>query len=159
METGMNESRHEHSGIAGPGYGDGNRATSLADLETLLGEIKDRASVAVLYELVRELGSYVLDNARGISMLARTVEDESTGEHGHPDTSPAAPPEPTHGSDIRMTAREREILGELLAGKTNREISRSLGIAEKTVKNHLWKIYRKWGVKSRIQLYNKHVSR
>ena len=158
MDTVIDHGMHDHSG-SGPGFAGKDGRSSLADLETLLGEIRDRASVAVLYELVRELGSFVLDNARGISMLASTVDPESTTPHGHPGTSPAAPPDPGRDGSVRMTSREREILRELLAGKTNREISRSLGIAEKTVKNHLWKIYRKWGAKSRIQLYSKCVSR
>jgi len=158
METVIERDRPDFSG-SGPGFGEKDGRSSLADLETLLGEIRDRASVAVLYELVRELGSFVLDNARGISMLASTVDPESTKPHGHPETNPAAPPDPGRGGSVQMTSREREILRELLAGKTNHEISRSLGIAEKTVKNHLWKIYRKWGVKSRIQLYSKYVSR
>jgi DNA-binding NarL/FixJ family response regulator len=62
-------------------------------------------------------------------------------------------------SGVRVTDREKEILRELLLGKTNREISISLGINEKTVKNHLWKIYRKWNVTSRTQMFHKIVSR
>ena len=158
MDTETSGSSLEHSGN-GPRFGDKDNVSSLDELETLLGEIRDRASVAVLYELVRELGSFVLDNARGISILTSTADPGSTEARGHPETSPAAPPDPEGREEIRMTIREKDILRELLDGKSNREISRSLGIAEKTVKNHLWKMYRKWGVKSRIQLCTKCVSR
>ena len=54
-----------------------------------------------------------------------------------------------------MTGREKEVLVQLLGGKTNREISKELHIDEKTVKNHLWKIYRKMGVNNRTQLLHK----
>jgi DNA-binding NarL/FixJ family response regulator len=52
-----------------------------------------------------------------------------------------------------VSTKERAVLAQLLEGKSNREISSELGISEKTVKNHLWKIYRKLGVKSRTQLF------
>lgn len=53
-----------------------------------------------------------------------------------------------------VSKKERAVLVQLLEGKSNREISHELGISEKTVKNHLWKIYRKLGVKSRTQLFH-----
>lgn len=57
-----------------------------------------------------------------------------------------------------ISRREREVLVQLLGGKTNREISRELGISEKTVKNHLWKIYRKLNVENRTQLFNRLIT-
>jgi DNA-binding CsgD family transcriptional regulator len=51
-----------------------------------------------------------------------------------------------------ITRREKEVMSQLVEGKTNREISEELGINEKSVKNHLWKIYKKTGVNSRTQL-------
>jgi DNA-binding CsgD family transcriptional regulator len=57
-----------------------------------------------------------------------------------------------------ISRREREVLIQLLGGKTNREISRELGISEKTVKNHLWRIYRKLGVENRTQLFNRLIT-
>ena len=54
-----------------------------------------------------------------------------------------------------ISKKEKEVLMELASGKTNREISATLGKSEKTVKNHLWKIYRKLGVNNRTQLFNK----
>jgi DNA-binding CsgD family transcriptional regulator len=57
-----------------------------------------------------------------------------------------------------VSKREKEILSHLLGGKSNREISRELAISEKTVKNHLWKLYRKLGVKNRTQLFHRLIS-
>lgn len=48
-----------------------------------------------------------------------------------------------------LTAREREIMSLVSAGASNGEIARKLFLAEKTVKNHLNRIYAKLGVTSR----------
>jgi DNA-binding NarL/FixJ family response regulator len=48
-----------------------------------------------------------------------------------------------------FTEREREILDLLAGGSSNAEIARRLFLAEKTVKNHLNRIYAKLGVGSR----------
>lgn len=50
-----------------------------------------------------------------------------------------------------LTRREREVLTEMVAGKTNPEIAVALGISEKTVEKHSVSIYSKLGVKSRTQ--------
>ncbi|MCX5752404.1 MAG: helix-turn-helix transcriptional regulator [Candidatus Krumholzibacteria bacterium] len=57
-----------------------------------------------------------------------------------------------------VSKREKEILSHLLRGKSNREISQELSISEKTVKNHLWKLYRKLGVRNRTQLFHHLIS-
>ncbi|MFD3506587.1 response regulator [Nocardia sp. NPDC058666] len=48
-----------------------------------------------------------------------------------------------------LTARERDILGQLAQGLGNREIARALHISEATVKTHLGRIYDKLGVDTR----------
>ena len=50
-----------------------------------------------------------------------------------------------------LTPRERQILGHLGRGLRNAEIADSLHISEKTVRNHLFHLYRKLGVHSRTQ--------
>lgn len=52
-----------------------------------------------------------------------------------------------------LTARENEILKLLTLGLGNAEIARRLGVSTNTVKNHLYSIYRKLGVKSRGQAF------
>jgi DNA-binding CsgD family transcriptional regulator len=54
----------------------------------------------------------------------------------------------------QISSREREIIGFILEGKSNREIGRILFISERTVKNHIYNIYRKMNIKSRYQLIN-----
>jgi DNA-binding NarL/FixJ family response regulator len=59
---------------------------------------------------------------------------------------PAGPDRLAH-----LTAREREVLGELARGKSNREIAKSLLLAEKTVKTHVSSILMKLDVADRTQ--------
>ncbi|MBQ6644168.1 MAG: response regulator transcription factor [Saccharopolyspora sp.] len=49
----------------------------------------------------------------------------------------------------RLTPREHEVLGHLVRGSSNRQIARSLGISERTVKNHLRAIFTKLEVADR----------
>lgn len=49
-----------------------------------------------------------------------------------------------------LTVRELEVLVELAAGRTNREIARRLFISEKTVGVHVTRIFSKLGVHSRV---------
>jgi len=51
----------------------------------------------------------------------------------------------------QLSAREREILSGIVAGKTNQEIGATLFISEKTVRNHITHIFEKLNVKTRAQ--------
>lgn len=51
-----------------------------------------------------------------------------------------------------LTVREREILGLVAKGMSNKEISSSLDISEHTVKNHLKNILQKLHLENRVQL-------
>jgi len=59
--------------------------------------------------------------------------------------------EVTHRPTASLTQRETDILALLAEGKSNRDISRSLFLSEKTVKAHLAAIFRKLGVTNRTQ--------
>jgi DNA-binding CsgD family transcriptional regulator len=48
-----------------------------------------------------------------------------------------------------LSARETEIMSLIAGGRTNGEIAAQLFLAEKTVKNHVNRIYAKLGVGSR----------
>jgi DNA-binding CsgD family transcriptional regulator/streptogramin lyase len=59
----------------------------------------------------------------------------------------------------KLSNREREILALVLKGKSNKDIEDKLFIADNTVKAHIYNIYRKVGVKNRLELINKfHLS-
>ncbi|MBQ0924897.1 response regulator transcription factor [Saccharopolyspora terrae] len=58
-----------------------------------------------------------------------------------------------------LTKREREVLDHLARGCSNRQIGRSLGISERTVKNHLRNIFTKLGVGDRTSAVVKALGR
>jgi DNA-binding CsgD family transcriptional regulator len=51
--------------------------------------------------------------------------------------------------DHGLSVREAEVMGLIASGQTNGEIAARLFLAEKTVKNHVRRIYAKLGVASR----------
>ena len=53
---------------------------------------------------------------------------------------------------VVFTDREKEVLELLVAGRSNKEIGKALGIEERTVKAHVAKLMRKVGVQNRIAL-------
>lgn len=55
------------------------------------------------------------------------------------------------GAAQALTARERKLLALLREGRSNAQIAFALGIAEKTVRNHFSNLYRKLGVRSRVE--------
>ncbi len=71
------------------------------------------------------------------------------------ETGPLSPDDDYSNECKTISSREKEVIAQACGGKTNREISEILCISEKTVKNHLWKIYQKLGVKNRTQMLHK----
>jgi DNA-binding NarL/FixJ family response regulator len=52
----------------------------------------------------------------------------------------------------RLTAREREIVAQVAAGASNREVAQRLSLAEDTVKHHISNVFDKLGVSNRAEL-------
>jgi DNA-binding NarL/FixJ family response regulator len=55
------------------------------------------------------------------------------------------------GSSVQLTPREAEVLALVRAGLANKQISRRLGISERTVKAHLTSVFQRIGVVDRTQ--------
>lgn len=73
--------------------------------------------------------------------------------------SPADPPPADHPVDWvhGLSPRQHAVLKCLLQGKVNKVIAREIGIAEGTVKAHLWAVYQLLGVSNRTQaMYRAH---
>ena len=102
--------------------------------------MKDSAA-QTLYKCIRAImnGEYWVAHDRVNDLLhsLREVERASSQE---------APPA------SRLTQRELQVISAIIDGATNRDIGKSLGLSEQTVKNHLSNIYDKLGVSSRLEL-------
>jgi DNA-binding NarL/FixJ family response regulator len=53
---------------------------------------------------------------------------------------------------VPLTKREQEIVALVVSGKTNRDIALQLALSEHTIKNHLFRLFRKLAVSSRSEL-------
>ena len=53
--------------------------------------------------------------------------------------------------DIKLSKRQKQLILMLDRGLSNRDIAAELNISEHTVKVHLWRLFRRLGVKSRTQ--------
>lgn len=83
-------------------------------------------------------------------MTAKLVSAFQALPTGAPPAEPPAAPPPADPIDT-LSPREREILECIAQGASNKEIARSLAIAEPTVKIHVQHILRKLGLSSRVQ--------
>jgi DNA-binding NarL/FixJ family response regulator len=57
---------------------------------------------------------------------------------------------PTPASSL--TVRERQIIGAIVEGATNKDVGEHFGLSEQTVKDHLSRIFDKLGVSNRLEL-------
>ncbi len=86
-----------------------------------------------------ELFAGVLGAAAGLAVLppAQVGLTEPDEEEDFPE------------GDVALTPRERDVLGLLAEGLSNKRAARELGVSESTVKFHVQAIYSKLGVQSR----------
>ncbi|MBN3003542.1 MULTISPECIES: response regulator [Chromobacterium] len=87
--------------------------------------------------------------AAGESVMSDSMTAKLMAQFRHGAAAPQA--EPAEQELDRLTPREREILGFLAQGKSNKEIARSLDLAESTVKIHVQNILKKLSLSSRVQ--------
>jgi DNA-binding NarL/FixJ family response regulator len=96
-----------------------------------------------------ELVAAILAASRGESWLSPRMASQLIAEFTR------LPPAQIRGGlskdEMRLTPREQAVLRHLALGKTNREISQSLQIAETTVKTHLKNILEKLHVRNRLE--------
>lgn len=90
-------------------------------------------------ELLDELASLVADRER---QLLATLERGQAVDGALPAAAGAS----------GLTARQRQVVVLLVRGASNKEIAAHLGVAEKTVKAHLTRIFRTFDVANRLQL-------
>jgi DNA-binding NarL/FixJ family response regulator len=59
--------------------------------------------------------------------------------------------EPVTAASSKLSKRQTQLIAMLDKGMSNRDIASELDISEHTVKVHLWRLFRRLGVKSRTQ--------
>jgi len=96
--------------------------------------------------VLKELSPHhVIDCVRRVHGGAEWVE--FLGRAAEPAPSQDAPPE-----SLGLTPRELELASLVVSGLRNRDIAARLGISEGTTKLHLYNVYKKLGVASRVEL-------
>ncbi len=66
-------------------------------------------------------------------------------------TTPTPPITDARGANL-LTRREQSLVQLIAEGRTNKDISRELGLSEHTVRNYLFKIFNKLGTSNRLEL-------
>lgn len=101
---------------------------------------------------------FVLDwgrelTAAVIAIVALVIGLRLAERRASASSSNAAAPEtpPTIAEAGPLSARQRQILALLAAGRTNKEIARELVVSENTIKTHLANLYAKLGVGRRTE--------
>jgi two-component system nitrate/nitrite response regulator NarL len=97
----------------------------------------------------RAVGGESVVSAEMTHKLVRVFKASSS-----PPAAPAAPTAiaGTAAEESLLSPREQELLREIVRGASNKEIARTLGIAETTVKIHVQHILRKLNLSSRVQV-------
>jgi DNA-binding NarL/FixJ family response regulator len=105
------------------------------------GVVLKDAAVEHLTECIRAVmkGQYWLEG-RPVQNLVQVLRDLTA--------QTTAPPRRTFG----LTSREMEVVTLITEGCTNKDIAKTFGISEETVKRHLTNIFNKLGVGNRLEL-------
>ncbi len=126
------------------------------DGQTLAGALQRGASGYLLKTVDSDVLALAIQRAmQGQS----TISPEMTGQlvtayqalQGQSDTPAASLPSSAADPAQTLSPRERQILAEIALGASNKEIARTLDIAEATVKIHVQHILRKLNLSSRVQ--------
>ena len=99
------------------------------------------------------LASAIVRAMRGESTISPEMTGKLVSAFQALQSAPLAPDTPAAAQDPvqALSPRERQILAEIARGASNKEIARTLDIAEATVKIHVQHILRKLNLTSRVQ--------
>jgi two-component system, NarL family, nitrate/nitrite response regulator NarL len=118
--------------------------------------ISGAVSPAEAREIMREGAAGFLPKTMGVTELADALKKLLAGERYLPDflmagknSEAVAARAPQVETIANLTAREQEVLEEVMQGWSNKQIADHLSVAEITVKTHLTALFRKLGAKNR----------
>jgi DNA-binding NarL/FixJ family response regulator len=140
--------------VSGPAPSDDRLAELVASLgltSPLVAVLRLRGRVAGLIWLCRDAGA-ALDQResalalRGVHPLVELTQLVRLADRRRPESTPVAI------ADVGLTPRETEVARLALEGKGNAAIASRLSISEATVKQHMFRILAKCGVRSRTEL-------
>ena len=97
--------------------------------------------------MVDDIVSGIAAAARGEALLSPAIAGSLLARIGASQAGAA----PASDADVRLTARERDVLELMAAGRDNPQIAEELFISVQTVKNHVSNILAKLEVENRIQ--------
>ncbi|KIL40816.1 LuxR family transcriptional regulator [Gordoniibacillus kamchatkensis] len=119
--------------------------TTFSDKDYVLAAIKAGAAGYLLKDADPERIAEAIRQAhRGLPQLDPAVAGQLMSHL-------AAPAKPDSSAPERLTEREKEVLGLIAQGCSNKEIAAALGITEKTVKTHVSSVLAKLGLADRTQ--------
>ncbi|WP_250516422.1 response regulator transcription factor [Caballeronia sp. INDeC2] len=120
------------------------------DLEELALALRDGACGYLLKSIETEtLASAIRKAAAGHPVIADDMTAKLIASMRAPKAAPVSAPA---AAADPLTTRERDIMRELARGASNKEIARTLMLAESTVKIHVRNILRKLNLTSRVQV-------
>ena len=128
------------------------------EAEALLGRharsARAAAALRVAHEVAVRLGAEPfrreIEALAGRARLTLTTRSQPPGDGRTTESAVDGAPS-TPGPLDALTAREHDVLGLIVEGRTNREIAAALFISEKTASVHVSHILAKLGVRSRVQ--------
>ena len=127
--------------------------------------LTERLDGDVVLEVLRLGVEGYLDKAEGLRTVADAIRRTAAGERVvDPRLEQAAvmalgrfARQAREGSEVQatLTPRERQILTMISRGYTMQQVGTRLGISPRTVETHVAKLYRKLGVRTRVQAVSK----
>jgi two-component system nitrate/nitrite response regulator NarL len=105
------------------------------------GVVLKESATQLLYKCIRAVmnGEYWVGHGRIDDLLKTMREVERAPLRDAPPAS-------------RLTLRELQVIAAVVEGAGNKDIGKTLGLSEQTVKNHLSNIFDKLGVSNRLEL-------
>ena len=134
----------------------------LLTVETFTGKSSRVVMVVQNYRVVADIARFITIGCKGVvstdikmTDLVRALHLVAGGLTVYPDlTTPVVPPgirSITPAGNVHLSPRERAILELLAQGSTEKEMSHTLGLGQRTLQTYLDRVRRKLAARNRVQ--------